>query len=189
MVTSGQEYLIALGGNLRSELGVPQQTLRAALARLEQIGVQLKAVSAFYRTPCFPPGAGPDYVNAAAKIGYDGDPKEVLDLLHTVEAGLGRERVERWGRRTLDLDLIAAGSRVLPDEATHERWRNLPPERQVEATPDELILPHPRLQDRAFVLVPLADVAPDWVHPVLGLTVAEMVAGLPDEDVSDVVAL
>lgn len=189
MVTSGQEYLIALGGNLRSERGVPQQTLRAALERLTQSGAQPVAVSAFYRTPCFPPGAGPDYVNAAAKVSFAGGPKALLKVLHEVEAGFGRERVERWGRRTLDLDLIAAGQDVLPDYVTHERWRDLPLEDQLEATPDELILPHPRLQDRAFVLVPLADVAPSWVHPVLGRSVAEMMAGLPAEDLAEVVAL
>lgn len=189
MVTSGQEYLIALGGNLRSELGVPQQTLRAALERLAELGVQPVGVSSFYRTPCFPPGAGPDYVNAAARVSFAGKPKALLEVLHEVEAGFGRERVQRWGRRTLDLDLIAAGQVVLPDGATHERWRDLLPEAQIEATPDELILPHPRLQDRAFVLVPLADVAPDWVHPVLGRSVAEMVANLPAAEVAEVVAL
>jgi len=189
MMISGQEYLIALGGNLRSEAGVPQQTLRAALALLEDGGVQLKAVSGFYRTPCFPPGAGPDYVNAAALIGYDGAPQKFLAVLHNVESQFGRERQQRWGRRTLDLDLVAAGQLVLPDQATHADWRNLPPEKQVESTPDQLIIPHPRLQDRAFVLVPLADVAPDWVHPILGLSVTEMLEHLPPASRKDVVGL
>lgn len=189
MVKIDQEYLIALGGNLRSEAGVPQQTLRAALGLLEKKGVQLKDVSAFYRTPCFPPGAGPDYVNAAARIDFSGDPADLLDLMHEVESAFGREREQRWGRRTLDLDLLAAGQAVLPDADHHAEWRNLPLDQQVEATPDQLILPHPRLQDRAFVLVPLADVAPDWTHPVLNQTVAQLLARLPEEDVKDVVAL
>ena len=189
MVTSGQEYLIALGGNLRSAVGVPQQTLRAALVELEALTADLLQVSRFYRTPCFPPGAGPDYVNAAARIAFDGTPDDVLEVLHKVEAKLGRERVQRWGRRTLDLDLVAAGDLVLPDVETHANWRNLPVEDQIDAAPDQLILPHPRIQDRAFVLVPLADVAADWVHPVLDLSVAEMLERLPDEAVEDVVAL
>jgi 2-amino-4-hydroxy-6-hydroxymethyldihydropteridine diphosphokinase len=81
--------------------------------------------------------------------------------------------------RTLDLDLLALGDSVLPDAATQEHWRNLPLADQKRLAPDGLILPHPRLQDRAFVLVPLADVAPDWRHPLTGQTVAAMTASLP----------
>ncbi|MFK7938458.1 MAG: 2-amino-4-hydroxy-6-hydroxymethyldihydropteridine diphosphokinase [Roseovarius sp.] len=189
MITKGQEYLIALGANLRSSAGVPQQTLREALGFLDRSGAYIKKVSPFYRTPCFPPGAGPDYVNAAAVMVYDGPADLALDVLHKAEAEFGRERVQRWGRRTLDLDLVAAGDTILPDTDTHAAWRHLSMDQQVEQTPDQLILPHPRLQDRAFVLVPLADVAPDWVHPVLGQSVREMLAQLPREALKDVVAL
>jgi 2-amino-4-hydroxy-6-hydroxymethyldihydropteridine diphosphokinase len=84
--------------------------------------------------------------------------------------------------RTLDLDLLALGDSVLPDAAVQDRWRNLPAADQARIAPDQLILPHPRMQDRAFVLIPLADVAPDWCHPLLGLTVAQMVSCLPAED-------
>jgi 2-amino-4-hydroxy-6-hydroxymethyldihydropteridine diphosphokinase len=102
--------------------------------------------------------------------------------LHDIETRFGRRRAQRWGMRTLDIDLLAMGDSVLPDADTQDRWRNLPPDAQIGATPGELILPHPRLQDRAFVLVPLADVAPDWVHPRLGLTVRDMLAALPQAD-------
>ena len=84
--------------------------------------------------------------------------------------------------RTLDIDLLAMGDSVLPDAETHDRWRSLPAEAQIRSTPDQLILPHPRLQDRAFVLVPLADVAPDWVHPRTGQSVRQMLAALPQSD-------
>jgi len=84
--------------------------------------------------------------------------------------------------RTLDLDLLAVGDSVLPDAFVQARWRDLPLAAQIGHTPDQMILPHPRLQDRAFVLVPLADVAPDWVHPSTGATVRQMLAALPQED-------
>jgi 2-amino-4-hydroxy-6-hydroxymethyldihydropteridine diphosphokinase len=102
--------------------------------------------------------------------------------MHAVEERFGRVRERRWGMRTLDLDLLALGDSVVPDAGTQDSWRALPQEAQVRAVPDQLILPHPRLQDRAFVLVPLADVAPDWVHPRTGKTVAEMLAALPEAD-------
>ena len=79
------------------------------------------------------------------------------------------------------------GDLVLPDAQTHRRWRELAPEDQARQAPDQLILPHPRLQDRAFVLVPLADVAPDWRHPLSGLSVDQMLQALPAEDVAAVV--
>lgn len=181
--------LIALGGNTPSDKGEPAETLRSALEVLARRGCEIRAVSRFYATPCFPPGAGPDFVNAAAVLRCDGPPEEVLALLHEVEAAFGRERVTRWGQRTLDLDLIAVGDAVLPDRDTHKAWRDLPPDEQGKRAPDSLVLPHPRLQDRGFVLVPLAEVAPEWRHPVLGQSVAEMLAALPESALVEIVPL
>lgn len=188
-VLSGAPFLVALGGNLPSGSGLPADTLRAALDMLADRAVQPRAVSRFYRTPCFPAGAGPDYVNAAAILDFSGTPSELLAILHGVEAEFGRERVQRWGRRTLDLDLVAAGQAVLPNAQVFADWRDLPPDQQMRQTPDQLILPHPRLQDRAFVLVPLADIAPDWVHPVSNRTVRQMLEALPETARKEVVAL
>lgn len=185
----GRQFLVALGGNLPSSVGDPAETLRAGLAYLTQKGAVVRAVSRFYQTPCFPSGAGPDYVNAAADISFDGTPQEVLEVLHEAEAHFGRKRVERWGRRTLDIDLLAAGNEVLPDLETYDRWRQLAPGDQINTSPDALILPHPRLQDRAFVLVPLAEIAPDWRHPVLNTTVRQMLEALSDDEKNAVVAL
>ena len=144
-----------------------------------------------YRTPCFPAGSGPDYVNACARVTlrHDMTADAILACFHDVEARFGRRRGARWAARTLDIDLLALEDVILPDAATQTRWRDLPPDRQAQESPDRLILPHPRLQDRAFVLVPLSDVAPDWLHPLLGLTFTQMLDRLPAADRAAVVRL
>ena len=183
--------LIALGANLPNRENPPADTLKSALAALTGRGLTVQSVSRFFATPCFPAGAGPDYVNAAAAVSVPAGTtaNDILAHLLAVEKDFGRERKQRWGMRTLDLDLIAWGDQVLPDRGDFEYWHGLDPALQAKAAPDRLILPHPRLQDRAFVLVPLADVAPAWCHPVLGLTVSQMLEALPEADRRSVVPL
>lgn len=105
-----------------------------------------------------------------------------MDGLHAIEAELGRVRQGRWGERTMDLDLIAASDQVIPNVEIWQQWHDLDPKRQQEIAPDQLIIPHPRMQDRSFVLGPLMDIAPDWVHPVLGRSVAQLFAELDEKD-------
>lgn len=181
--------LVALGSNLPGAQASPEALVAEALTRLARPGERMVRASRLYRTPCFPAGAGPDYVNAAALLESAGGPREILAHLHALEAEFGRARAQRWGNRTLDLDLLAVGDTVLPDAATQAAWRRLPPAEQIARTPDRLILPHPRLQDRAFVLVPLAEVAPDWVHPLTGQRIDAMLAALPEAERADIVPL
>lgn len=180
--------IVAFGSNLPVGESSPQQTISAAFSVLCDFGLELVSQSRFYETPCFPAGAGPDYVNAVAVMCYpcEWDAEAVLAVLHRVEAHFGRVRETRWGVRTLDIDLIAVGDTILPDPSTLRHWIELAPDDQKRRAPERLILPHPRLQDRAFVLVPFADVLPHWRHPLLGATVQELLAALPAKDREEV---
>jgi len=186
MTLKRADVLIALGSNQPSQVGNAVETVAYAIKALATAGPVLRAQSAFYLTSAFPAGSGPDFVNAAVRLDWDAPAHEILGMLHRIEASLDRTRASRWAPRTVDLDLIAIGGAVLPDAQTQRTWRTMPLDQQMKAAPDTLILPHPRLQDRAFVLVPLADVAPDWVHPLINLSVREMLDALPPGALADV---
>lgn len=178
--------IIGLGANVSFQGGKLSHALQLGLDMLAKEGVEIQSVSRFYSTPCFPVGAGPDYVNAAALLRVDQTALDLLTRLHKVEKAMGRERLVRWGQRTLDLDLLAYGDEIAPDLAGFLQWRDLPVEAQVIRAPEQLILPHPRLQDRAFVLVPMADVAPNWRHPVSGRSTRQMLADLDPAEVAKI---
>ncbi len=151
--------VLALGANLPSEFGAPHESLRAALRRLPEQGVRVRHVSPFYASDAWPNPADPPFVNAVAAVETELSPAVLMTVLHALEELFGRKRSIKNAPRTLDLDLIDYDGRV------------------EEGPP---VLPHPALPDRAFVLVPLADVAPGWRHPVSGKTVEELIAALPD---------
>lgn len=152
--------LIGLGANLPSaRFGPPRATLEAALDALSRAGVRIAQVSAWYESAPVPPSDQPNYVNAVASIETDLDPGPLLDLMHAVEADFGRARGAPNAARSIDLDLLDWNG------AVRENWP---------------VLPHPRMATRAFVLRPLADVAPGWRHPVNGLAVADLLARAPD---------
>lgn len=181
--------LIALGANKNSRFGDPSVTVLTAISHIRDKLGAVSSQSALYKTPCFPIGAGPDYVNAAISLQTDLSARQVLAGLHDIEADFGRERIQRWGQRVIDLDLLAAGGLIFPDRTIHAQWRDLPLAQQMQDSPDQMILPHPRIQDRSFVLVPLMDVAPDWIHPILGLSVAQMLAVRPADERDQVVQI
>jgi 2-amino-4-hydroxy-6-hydroxymethyldihydropteridine diphosphokinase len=182
---------IALGANLHNQAAAPEETLKKSIYDIENAGFSIKKVSRMYRTPAFPAGAGPDYVNAAlqVEVAVAVPPNAVFSPLAQIELSHGRMRAQRWGGRTLDIDLLALDDLVHPDLAQFSHWAGLDPALQTEVAPKDLILPHPRLHERAFVLVPLMDIAPDWIHPVFGRSVRQMYDALPREDLASVVAL
>ena len=186
VVTNAQIALVALGSNATSTYGSANKTILAAIEIIARDFGVIRDVSRLYSTPCFPAGAGPDYVNAALALETHDLPALILQKFHRIERQFGRERTERWGDRTLDIDLLSWGAEVLPNNETYEKWRAMPADIQRMRAPEELVLPHPRMQDRAFVLVPLAEIAPDWRHPVLDRTMRELADALKPADVADI---
>ncbi len=157
--------LIAIGANLPAPDGSsPLTTCQRAVASLAELaGLRLVAVSSWHRTKPVPPLPGaPDFVNGVARLEGEAEPAALLAALHGLEAASGRQRSFTNAPRSLDLDLIDLNG-------------------QLRDAPDP-VLPHPRAHLRRFVLAPLMEVAPDWVHPRLGLPVAALLAGLPAED-------
>jgi len=152
---------IGLGANLPSpEHGTPRETLEAAMRALEVLGLAIVARSPTYESEPVPVSDQPWYLNAVIEVDTDRPATDVLAILHSVENAFGRVRNIRNEPRVLDLDLL-----------DHRG--------EVREGPDSPLLPHPRLVDRAFVLLPLRDIAPGWRHPVSGLTVAELLESLP----------
>lgn len=173
---------IAIGSNLSSNLGNSEEIVKAALAYLDSIPrVEVVKISQWYRTKAItdtiarsldrriietestqPQEATeqPDYINGCALLRTSLTPNSLLSVLLATEARFGRERRERWGARTLDLDLLLYEDFILD-------------------TPS-LIVPHPCMCDRAFVLLPLAEIAPDWIHPINGCAIAKLALDPPD---------
>ena len=189
-VKSSQEtcpkVLVSLGSNATSALVESAKLLRDAIEHIATQGFRITKSSRYYSTPCFPAGAGPDFVNAAIEVETSKAPDVLIAHLHDIEAEFGRERPSRWAPRSLDLDLIAYDDQILPSKDVLLQWMDLPLETQKKIAPDVLIVPHPRMHERSFVLIPLADIVPDWRHPILGKTVREMVEELPSADKSGV---
>ena len=181
--------IVAIGSNQRLINSSSSDVLSTALSRIAVSVGPITSLSRFFRTPAFPKGSGPDFVNAALVVRAQGSANEILEKLHAIEHELGRVRETRWGQRTIDIDLIAVDQNILPDSKTFKKWQLLPFSQQTKIAPDQLVLPHPRMQDRAFVLAPMMDLCPDWIHPVIQKSVSQMYDVLNGQDKAEVMPL
>jgi len=152
--------LVAIGSNLAAPgFASPQDTAESAVAELPTIGIAVVTRSPWYLSEPVPASDQPWFVNAVAAVATELPPEALLARLLAFETRFGRERAARNAARSLDLDLLDYDGR--------------------QCATATLVMPHPRLHERRFVLVPLSDVAPDWRHPTLGMTASELVARLP----------
>jgi 2-amino-4-hydroxy-6-hydroxymethyldihydropteridine diphosphokinase len=160
------KVLVGLGANCPGPWGSPVKTLNRALRELKKRGVTVEAVSPHYETAALGALRQPPYVNQVARLATTLPPLALLRLLKEIERAAGRRGGRPWGARTLDLDIIDHKGLVMgwsPGRCGVPRQRIRP-----------LVLPHPQLERRPFVLKPLVDVAPDWRHPALKLSANEL---------------
>jgi 2-amino-4-hydroxy-6-hydroxymethyldihydropteridine diphosphokinase len=151
------------------DYGNPVNTLSQALLRLRQ-HVKIARQSSWYRSAPVPASDQPWFVNAVVAVETDLAAEELLKLLHETEQKFGRVRRQRWEARIIDLDLLAYHDNVTENQ------------NQLSG----LVLPHPYMQDRAFVLAPINEIAPDWRHPCSGLTASQLLENLPGEQAFDI---
>ena len=157
---------IALGANLKGRWGPPAATFKTALDHLASVGVTVTRVSSLYRTRAVGPGVQMPYLNAVVEAYTSRTAPELLRLLKSIERQAGRRFGRVWGPRALDLDLLDFGASQSPGPGGDQRRRRL-------------VLPHPQMHRRAFVLAPLAEIAPSWRHPRLGRSALALLRQLP----------
>jgi len=158
---------------------IPVDLCQSATVRIDQLpGTRVIKVSRWYRSAPVPPTLNqPDYVNGLVEIQTALSPDDLLRHLQQIEADSGRIRTYRNAPRPLDLDLIAYGDLCRDPLAS---------DTAADGRVADLVIPHPRAHERAFVLLPLRDIAPEWRHPRDGRSVDDMIAALPEQDISPI---
>lgn len=165
------QAVLGLGSNLSFKGMASIDIVRSAIAILKPYAISNFLVSNFYRSSAVPASDQPDFVNATIAFDTDLNATDLLRIAQEVEQSHGRKRGDRWSARTLDIDILAYGHEILPNQSV---WDALQVDPDPAAFVEEVTVPHPRLHKRLFMLKPLNDIVPAWGHPCLGLTVREM---------------
>ena len=156
---------IGIGSNLASAIyGSPMEICEASIELLNQENMTVFAKSSWYNSAPIPASPQPDFINGIIGIETDLKSLELLSMLLEIESLMGRERSVRDAARIIDIDLLAYNDEIVASEHLH--------------------LPHPRMHERAFVIAPLAEIAPDWHHPASGKSILELLAPIADQKIT-----
>ena len=181
-------YVVVLGSNLPSKFGNSAETLIKCVDEIKSNpAIQSLLESNWYISSSFLDEREPRYVNVGIRFNTTLKPIDLLNYTSGLENKYGRKRERRWEPRTCDIDILLCDQLILPSRSHFEKWLRLDFSDQIKLSPIELILPHPRLQERTFFLKPLNDLQPNWIHPFLGMKAKEMLDILPPNELENII--
>ena len=182
-----KNYVLVLGSNLSSKFGNSTETLKKCVEEIRSRPFIFSlSKSNWYTSTSYLSNKEPSYINVGIRFSSNLKPVELLNFTSDLENKYGRERKSRWEPRTCDIDILLCDQLIMPSHMYFKKWLNLDLAEHVKLVPDELILPHPRIQERTFFLKPLNDVQPDWTHPFLKIKAKEMLDSLPPNELENI---
>ena len=183
-------YVVVLGSNLPSEFGNSFETLKQCIYEIKKyLAVEPLLESNWYSSSSVLDKREPKYLNVGIRFSTNLNPSELIKFTSGLENKYGRKRRKRWASRTCDIDILLSDQKILPSQDYFEKWLKLDFSDQIKLVPNELVIPHPRLQERAFFLKPLYDLQPNWTHPFLNLNSKEMLDSLPLNEIQSIIKL
>lgn len=180
-------YVVVLGSNLPSEFGNSFDTLNKCIYEIKTyLPIKSLLESNWYISSSYVDKREPRYINVGIRFSTNLNPTELIKLTAGLEDKYGRKRKRRWESRSCDIDILLCDQQILPSTDHFLKWLKLDFSDQIKLVPNELIIPHPRLQERTFFLKPLNDLQPEWTHPYLKLKAKEMLDSLPLNEIENI---